>query len=131
MRKDMNVAVLLVVVIVCTVILLLYGTINGYFTAAPNYCKDSDGKNFYETGTTELFLMLEEDVPTNIYKDYCSDQNTVVEHFCVWEDPNYAVEQTEQECEMGCKDGACVRSETRMPRIDILSRIYGGLKNMF
>jgi hypothetical protein len=99
-------------------------------TSVPYECKDSDGRNPYNRGRTELYNVMEEPFLEKTYEDYCSDEMNVVEYYCAWENFNYVVKTREKECENGCEDGACIMP--RKPKTQsVFIKIYENIKSIF
>ncbi|MBD3252649.1 hypothetical protein GF386_02880 [Candidatus Pacearchaeota archaeon] len=67
------------------------------------FCKDSDGgKNFYVKG--ELDVGCDEGADCGIFYDYCKDDKTLFENYCLDGEPGDKL----YECPNGCKDGKCI-----------------------
>ena len=119
----------LVILIACVLVLFMLvwsANITGRVTGVAYHCTDSDGDDIFNAGKVELFAMMEEKINTGSYMDYCSDEETVTEYYCVWENYNYLVDMKQEKCELGCSEGACVKPRT--PRLNVIDYIYRFLK---
>ncbi len=104
-------------IIIIFVVILFIGTIFARFTGlvstSINTCSDTDsGKNYDLKGTvkgTYYFLIKEEYQET----DYCKDENTLIEYYCVNEDMHSYKEKEEFFCELGCEQGKCLESSLK------------------
>ena len=125
MKEDVKTTIVFVVILICLsllFILALDSIITGYYTSAPFHCKDSDGKNFFKAGQVELYTLMKEPTTLGIYYDYCSDENTITEYYCKWENYNYVVKTQQEECDFGCLEGVCIKP--RAPKINIIDTIF-------
>ena len=75
-----------------------YGCSNGACLPPPPPCYDSDNGNIYAQGTLYLY-------GTPYSDDFCQDENTLTEFFCVGDQGYYEYIS----CEWGCLGGRCGR----------------------
>jgi hypothetical protein len=125
-----TIAICFIVLAVVVVRLVLIGKVTDV-SAVPHLCKDTDGKDFYKAGDVKIYGFIEkkEAFLTDSYKDYCEDDNIVVEYYCIWEDYDYKVKTIEHTCENGCQNGAC--KKLRYAQENIFSIVYSTIKNIF
>jgi hypothetical protein len=92
---------------------ILFARFSGLVVTSINTCTDSDsGKNYAVKGNVQgvYYLLIKEEYSE---EDYCKDEKTLVEHYCVSEDMHSYRENEEYTCETGCEDGKCIDSRLK------------------
>src|SRR3989344_5737033 len=73
----------------------VYSSSSGDCRGTRCFCSDSDEKDFYAMGFVRS--------SKGIFKDYCKDEESLVEYYCVFEN----VREESHYCEGGCFQGLC------------------------
>lgn len=99
---------LIIIFVGIFVIAILFAKFTGLVVTSINTCMDSDnGKSYDVKGSVEgvYYLFTKEEY---FEEDYCKDEQTLIEYYCINEDTHSYREKEEYVCEIGCENGECI-----------------------
>lgn len=105
-------------------------------TPQPNVtCSDSDGGlNYYVEGTINYFYNTHTSNPdfygSHIAQDQCMDNGSLLENSCTYYDPYELHPAKSYTCPNGCKDGACIRKNLEILKIERSNNLLNLYENI-
>ncbi len=106
----MKKSVIVLVFVTIFIAAVLFAKFTGLVVTSVNTCTDTDAKDSSSKGEVHgvYYLFTKENYTL---EDYCVDDTTLVEYYCVQEGMHSYKESENFKCELGCLDGACRTGE--------------------
>jgi len=106
----MKKSIIVIVFVTIFVVAVLFARFTGLVVTSINTCTDTDAKDSSSKGEVNgIYYMFTKENYT--LEDYCVDETTLVEYYCVQDGMHSYEESMKYKCELGCLDGACRTGE--------------------
>lgn len=135
----MKKGLLILSIIILVIFFFLFARFTGLVVTSINTCSDTDnGKDYGVKGKVfgAYYLFTKQDF---LEEDYCKDEGTLVEYYCVAEGNGLHSykQEIKYKCKSGCEDGICLGEEqasevNEIPKkFSFLNKIKNYLNKLF